>query len=591
MKFSNELACELSISNFQVEANGIHVALPSKNLEPKTIHLCNFIFHFSGRIFRHLPNGEITEEVEISIVGKNETISVSIHKFDKIVSEITKNFPECCVTGEARSCGKAYLREYAALLYERDKTTLPVRNFFHCHGWFHDNGRWRYISNSDENCECAVTIPKVEPKKIPEIFKTGQLMLKVASPEIFLPFFLYIHLGFAAKLFEDAGLSAQFLLLLVGKTGSLKTTFCKTFAIPFNSEAIIRIESTPRALELCRESSMDMIMVADDIFRTIARLMAKLEDLLRPYGDGIGRAKSYKAATKILKTRVRGGCIVTAESSLNQQQSSVFRTVTVMTDKTKVNLEILQKFQDDQEKAKRENRPNDVQKYFAAWIQYLEENFEKIIEKIIAAGCITIKTQAKIKQFPLRYQKICKIFLILADLILEWGTELGVISTENYENLYKDWQSIILNLLEKNAAAAIKMEAWQKFLVNLQAGIATGEFLIAKNRNEYETGEGKFIGFVEEKNSETEKFILSPTAVWSALAKYTRQKNFLENRTAILKELSKRNVIEGYTLKGANGKTRQRYLKKFTLNKLSTEMLVIKKAEMEQAVEEIQNAI
>ena len=80
-------------------------------------------------------------------------------------------------------------------------------------------------------------------------------------------FGLYLHLGYACKLFLDAGLKVQFILLLVGKTGSLKTTLCETFAESFNEGTMLRFESTAVALENYREECIDMTMVVDDIFK------------------------------------------------------------------------------------------------------------------------------------------------------------------------------------------------------------------------------------------------------------------------------------------------------------------------------------
>ena len=578
-------------SDFKENESGIFVKLPSKTLIFVEVHLCNFTFNFKSKIIRHFANGDAVEELEVEILvgGKKKILEILLTKFDKLISEITKKLPECCLMGEGQSIAKAYLREFAAFRYAEVQDILPEKNYFYYHGWQKIDGAMRYLSNSDENCECEVTIPKISSEQVPEIYKTGQEFLKVSEPEISVPFFLYLHIGYAAKLFEDAALPVQFLMLLVGKTGSLKTTLCKTFALPFNADAIMRLESTARALELCRESSVDMTMVADDIFRQTKGSLKKFEQILRPFGDGIGRAKSTgKGAKKILKTRVRGGCIVTAESDLNNQQSSMLRSVTVNIEKAKINLTKLSEFQQDQQIAKRENRPNQVQKYFAAWICYLEKNYQKIVGKIIKIDCLPIKRREQIKNFPLRYQKIAQIFLIVADVILNWGFQLNVIKAEEYEKIFLEWEKIIFNLLEKNVAAVRRMEDWQKFLVNFQSALATGAFSIAADRRKYEVGEGKFIGFVEGDEPDA-KFICSPVAVWAEMQKY--DKNHFENRTQIFRELFARKITEGYEITGKDGKKRKRYLKKFRLNKLNVEMLVIHKLEMEKAVEEIQTSI
>ena len=63
-----------------------------------------------------------------------------------------------------------------------------------------------------------------------------------------------------------------------------------------------------------------------------------MEAINRAFGDGIGRAKSTgKDYKEILTSKVRGGCIVTAEHDLNSQQSSALRYVTVKVESDSIN--------------------------------------------------------------------------------------------------------------------------------------------------------------------------------------------------------------------------------------------------------------
>lgn len=576
----------LDILKFSERDDGTYVRLPSKNLLEIEMQLCNFSIDFVRKILQHNSNGTTVEllEIKVTVDGSANIIRIEKNFFQKLVEEILQKLPQCCLMGDARTLAKPYLREFFALKYGNAKDTLPIEKFFLCHGWHVVDGVIKFYSNSDKNCTCAVSIPKIYAWEVLKIYQTGEKILKVADLQISLPFFLYLHAGYAAKLFDDAGLPVQFLFLLVGKTGSLKTTLCKTFAIPFNEEAILRIESTQRASELLREQGRDMIIVADDIFRQRKGVMQKFEAILRPFGDGLGRAKSYK--NKIDKIEVRGGCsIVTAESPLGLQQSSALRTVTVQIERSQVNLQVLTEFQEENQLAKRENRPNSLQKYFAAWINFLEKNYKKLVEKI-AEESLPHKVQERIEKFPLRYRRIFKIFLALSDLILTWGMAAGALEASNFEKIFQNWSKIILDLLEKNVADAIQREDWKKFLITLNDGIGTGEFEIATTKADFETSEGKFLSFKSVKNDE-EIFILSPIAIWSAVTKKT--KIFSENRTDIFKELCERDVAMGYETKNAEGKIRRRYLKKIKFKELSVEMLIIKKVAMESAVEKILN--
>lgn len=141
------------------------------------------------------------------------------------------------------------------------------------------DGKPVYFSDSRGDCKCGVTVPKIFSEEHQmlcqedlnivsvqkKIYNPGCTLNDINSLNVILPFWLYLHLSYACKLFLDAGLKVQFILLLIGKTGSLKTSTCETFAEPFNEGAMLRFESTAIALENYREECIDQIMIVDDI--------------------------------------------------------------------------------------------------------------------------------------------------------------------------------------------------------------------------------------------------------------------------------------------------------------------------------------
>ena len=87
---------------------------------------------------------------------------------------------------------------------------------------------------------------------------------------------------------------------------------------------------------------------------------------MRAFGEGIGRAKSAgKDFKEIIRTKVQGGCIVTAEHDLDFQQSSTLRYVSVPIESESIDTETLSIFQNDKTLAKLEGRPTTVQEIFA----------------------------------------------------------------------------------------------------------------------------------------------------------------------------------------------------------------------------------
>ena len=147
-----------------------------------------------------------------------------------------------------------YLKEFGDIIY-RDflkRRDYPVKYVFAYSGWALVKDKNVYLSDNkrgtDYECQCGISIPDIPKEKIIEVWLTDLKILDVGkkiynvdgqmnyykSLKVILPFWLYFHISFACKLFLDAGVDVQFLMILVERTGSLKTTLCKTFAEVFN---------------------------------------------------------------------------------------------------------------------------------------------------------------------------------------------------------------------------------------------------------------------------------------------------------------------------------------------------------------------
>lgn len=589
---------EVIEGKFIVKFDGLYLKLNKEKAEYK--RLCNFSFTIDSIHILHNRDGTNTEEIIYSVVGedviqrqKNEPMTIPSDDYDRMCDEILKKYKECYICPEFKSMARDYIKEYGALIY-RDKlrNSEPI-NFYSYHGWECVNGKMVYLSDSRSDCRCGVYVPK--NSNFQRLWTDDLDILKIgkacsdpnATPfekyKVSLPFWLYLHLSFACKLFLDAGIEVQFLLALIGKTGSLKTTICKTFAEPFNIGGILRFESTGRALELYRESCMDMTMIVDDIFKKNNANLSKFEDILRTFGDGIGRAKSAgKDYNDLVRTKVRGGCIVTAEHDLNPQQSSALRYISVNIEKDSIDTKVLSKYQQDQNSSKLERRPSMVQDIFGAWIAYLEEHYKSIV-------CWLINFTPPNVQFTFkRYQQIYRVLCAVIIMILEQGLELGVITKTEYDSYYEQWCDVIVELIKRNAEAAMISEPWQQFLLTLHQAIGTGSARMAHTKEDFaDNGNGikNYIGYKRDN-----EYVFEPTRVMSLVRRQILEsgKELVADSTAIFKDLFENNISRGYgNQKDGRGSTRNRYLKRVKINGNMVEMLVISIDEMECFVNKI----
>lgn len=361
----------------------------------------------------------------------------------------------------------------------------------------------------------------------------------------------------------------------------MKTTICETFAEPFNEGSMLRFESTSRALEIYREECIDMTMVVDDIFKKKASNMSKFEDILRAFGEGIGRAKSAsKDFKEIIRTKVQGGCIVTAEHDLDSQQSSALRYVSVPLESESINTDTLDAFQADKIRARLEDRLTTVQEIFASWISYLESNYEQIVNFLIE-----FQPPPLILKFK-RHKQIYRVLCAIAALINEWGLQYRIITVQQYNENFILWHRVIVDLMLRNQSAAIVAEPWQQFLIILQQAIATSTILFAVSKDEFEQNGGRYAGFQRIDKDDAE-YVLAPDKVISTVRHLLTDsgRELVSDSTTIFKELMTHGISKGYENKDGNGGTRKRYLKRVKLNDHLVEMLVISKDAIERAIE------
>lgn len=575
---------EVIEGKFVVKFDGLYLKCNKEKEDYK--RLCNFSFKIDGIHVLHNRDGTKTEEIIYSVVGsdviqrqKDEPLIIPSDDYDRMYDEILKKYKECYICPEFKNMARDYIKEYGALIY-RDKlrNSKPI-NFYSYHGWECVDGKMVYLSDSRSDCRCGIYVPK--NPNIQRLWAYDLDILKIAKAcsdpnatpfekyKVSLPFWLYLHLSFACKLFFDAGIEVQFLLALIGKTGSLKTTICKTFAEPFNVGGILRFESTGRALELYRESCMDMTMIVDDIFKKNNANLSKFEDILRTFGDGIGRAKSAgKDYTDLVRTKVRGGCIVTAEHDLNPQQSSALRYISVNIEKDSIDTTMLSKYQHDQISSKIEGRTSIVQDIFGAWIAYLEEHYNDIV-------CWLINFTPPDVRFPFkRHQQIYRVLCAVIVMILEQGLELGAITKTEYDSYYAQWCDVIVELIKRNSEAAMISEPWQQFLLTLHQAIGTGSARITCTKADFESNDIKnCVGYKRDN-----EYVLEPTRVMSLVRRQMLEsgKTLVSESNAIFKELFEHNISLGYdNQKDGRGNTRNRYLKRVKINNHLVEMLVI----------------
>lgn len=549
--------------------------------------ICNFTIKILGINRRIKFDGTFIEFVDIEVNKLNdEIISVPFKQYKTLFTSLTGRHPHLRQDALFGSRAKAYFDEYASIVYEMALKNLKIKQTYAFHGWTNINNKMLYLSSAYDFCECDCFIPSVANENIQLIYTNGLSFLKVGeipsnssnrtdSSKSILPIFLYAHAGYTAELFLQAGLNLQFILAIIGTTGSFKTSLCKALCESFNTQSMLNFQSTPTAIELYRDTCRDMSIIMDDIFSCKDKeAMTKFETILRCFGDNIAKAKSNSTANKIQQFTVRGGCIITAENDLPTQQSSALRCLTVKVNNNSFNGNILKYFQDNQSLSRQNKTPSIMQLYFSAYIDFLQSNFYEIVEEIRTFEPLPLKI--KFPRLFATYKAMC----ILGHIIVKWGVKIGVFSAEESVIRLNIWYSIIQELVIENQQMSEIAAPYKLFISHILQGMATGIFPLAINKKIYtERGSKDYFGYIDEENN---LYVLDPNKSFKFLDDFVKNNGHTLSFTqqTLLHQLYDKNISIGYkeTYKSTNGevKERTRYTKKIIINKISAQMLLLK---------------
>lgn len=373
-------------NKFIERKDGVEV-IKSGDKSSKTIRLCNFKIEILFRIKRiFLTKEEDYYRIRIFNDTISEFVEIMQEKYLNLYAEVTKSHAEfrlCADTNKAIGL----FREYLSIKYQESKHSLKIDNVYEFSGWINEKNCLRYISGSDENCNSKRKIAYLKNTNLQNIFASAWRVLNLTNDkQIILPLFLQMHIGYTAKLFEDAGMPVQYLFTIVGATGSKKTAVAKVLYALFDMMEGINFMATDRAIELYAEQCHDGTLLLDDLFSVRDKAaLEKIHRFLREYADGIGRARSIKAGTEIERMDTRYAVVVTAESLLDGlQQSAKLRNLVVHVRKNTFNDDVLRQFQIEAKQAHFDKKLSPLEIYLSAYIRFLESNYNQIVKEMIS---------------------------------------------------------------------------------------------------------------------------------------------------------------------------------------------------------------
>lgn len=438
--------------------------------------------------------------IDIGISGNSgnprKILSLPRSQLCNLYAKIEKEYPEFILYPDCRK-NKELFKQYVAEVYNCDDRDNRIEIIYSTSGWHERADGWHYFSANDSDCLGKMTLPPpLDFQTTLDAIHWCAGLLSLSEEEIMLPLIIHAHLGFTLKLFEEAGFREQFILTIIGPSGSKKTSLARVLFCLFGND-LSNFTFTDRAIELEIIEHQDSTLVIDDMTSgRDAKQASTFERILRQLGDSTGRKKSTNGGAQLERNLTRCAVVVTAESDIDALgKSSKLRTLAVRLNTNSIDSDKLLEYQRDELFAKQARRFNRLELYIGSYIHFLENNFPQAVSDIINRKLLPANNFHFARQ-----ETIFKILASQAELILTFWETCGAITPEEHAEIFARWDSILRDVMQANEQRGKVVDPCVLFLRFLNDA-AIPENLIAQNKQTFEQqpAHANFIGYAHEQ--------------------------------------------------------------------------------------------
>ena len=302
---------------------------------------------------------------------------------------------------------------------------------------------------SDENVKADLSTDTLEQycftdKKFDEKVALNESlkMRNLADKKVAVPLLAVTYLSPLISILEEVGIFADFILYLLGPSGTRKSSISAIALSHFGNNFQrnnfpMSFRSTMNNLEKKSFLLKDSLTVLDDLNpQTASNDKAKVfEEAIGLYGDRVGRGRMKSNGQDLRKAySARGTCIATGEFLPNISLSRLARLMIIHVNKESVNLEVLSELQ-----ANKDMIAFSMMKY----IEYIIKNEEAI--KIYAKD----KLQKSQNNIHGRLCEVVNTLLIAYSIFVEFLQKNNIIVAEQKETLLNEASNILWDIAEE----------------------------------------------------------------------------------------------------------------------------------------------
>ena len=417
-------------------------------------------------------------------------------------------------------------------------------------GWRKLDGEYHFLMPGDE--QHTVTLPgkmhgytmarNCSPTDIQ--IAAELLQSKLASEEILWPLMAFAFLTPLNHFLKLAGCEPKFVLFLVGKTGSRKSTLAALMLSFFGkftaSELPLSFRDTANSILHHSFALKDVLTCIDDYHpagrQEEQKLTATAQSIMRAYGDRTGKGRLRADAAPMESRPPQGNAIVTAEFPPDIGESGTARYFSLELKGSDVDLQVLSSFQ-------KEAAEGSLQRCMYGYLRWIKERFlsdpDKDQEFI---SMLQTWFQQRRDRFQVsnirchgRVPETVAWLQLGMDMFLCFLKEQGVYAEDDCKDVQERFRQILYQLAQKQAQSIEEDKPTHKFIRKIYALLESSQAHLLDRNEINQLSCGTCLGYLDEEylylysevahklvrkfcEDQGESFACSPRSLLKALA-------------------------------------------------------------------------
>lgn len=432
-------------------------------------------------------------------------------------------------------------------------------------GWRKIDGQWQFLMPGDD--ARTVSLPgKMQGYTMERRCETSDAVIAVSllrselvPPEILYPLMAFTFLSPLNSFLKRAGCEPKFVLMLIGKTGSRKSTLAALFLSFFGrftgAELPLSFRDTANSILHHAFSLKDVLTCIDDFHpagrQEESRLTATAQSVMRAYGDRTGKGRLRADASPLEARQPQGNAIVTAEFPPDIGESGTARYFALELRESDVDLEALSFFQ-------REAASGSLQRCMYGFLEWLRacclrdaETENRFISSLRSRfeGERTAFQKSGILCHG-RLPETVSWLMLGMELLLAFLKSKQMVTDEEKTEIQNKFRLLLYRLASRQAESISQDKPTHKFIRKLYALLESGQACVLNKNQPHDYTPQNCIGYEDEFF-----FYLHADIAHKAVRKLCDEQGeaFTITSKSLLKALAEERLIE--TASGQNTKS------------------------------------